>query len=108
VGIPVRTDFLEKLERVRLWDGSPLPPGLRTRLGREYAGLEFVRQQITELDAERGELIRTSDDPSVEKVRQLLCLRGIGGSSAWLSDLKLSQHSSIPRRTPVFSYSLLP
>jgi transposase len=84
VRIPVRADFLEKLERVRLWDGSPLPPGLRARLEREYAGLEFVRQQITELEAERRELIRTSDDASVEKVRQLLRLRGIGESSAWL------------------------
>ena len=28
VRIPVKSDFLEKLETVRLWDGSPLSPGL--------------------------------------------------------------------------------
>jgi len=84
VRIPVKADFLERLESIRLWNGSPLPAGLRSRLEREYAGLQFVAQQIKELEAERKELIRTSTDPSVEKVRQLLRLRGIGDNSAWL------------------------
>jgi len=84
VRIPVRADFLERLETVRLWDGSPLPPGLRSRLEREYAGLQFVNQQIKELEAERREMIRTADDPSVEQVRVLMRLRGIGENSAWL------------------------
>jgi len=51
---------------------------------REYRCLEFVRQEIKELEKERRELLRTSDDPSVEKVRQLLKLKGIGENSAWL------------------------
>ena len=84
VRIPVKADFLERLESIRLWNGSPLPAGLRSRLEREYACLQFVGQQIKELEAERKELIRTSTDPSVEKVRQLLRLRGIGDNSAWL------------------------
>jgi transposase len=46
--------------------------------------LEFVRQEIKELEKERREMLRTSDDPSVEKVRQLLKLKGIGENSAWL------------------------
>jgi transposase len=32
----LRKDFVEWVGRVRLWDGSPLPPGLRQRLEREY------------------------------------------------------------------------
>jgi transposase len=51
---------------------------------REYAGLRFVEEQIKELEAERKELIRTSDDPSVEMVRQLMRLRGIGENSSWV------------------------
>ena len=31
VRIPVEADFLEGLQSVRLWDGSPLPVGLRSR-----------------------------------------------------------------------------
>jgi len=84
VRMPVKGDFLERLARVRLWDDSPLPQGLRSRLEREYARLQFVQQQIKELEAERAVLIRTSDDPSVGKVRQLLRLGGIGENSAWL------------------------
>jgi transposase len=84
VRLTVRGDFLERLEGVRLWDGSPVQPGLRSRLEREYAGWQFVDGQIQELEAERAELLRTSTDPSVEQVRQLLRLQGIGENSAWL------------------------
>jgi transposase len=84
VRMPVGADFLERLDKVRLWDGSALPKGLRARLEREYACLQFVNQQIKELETQRTEAIRTSDDPSVEKVRRLMRLRGIGDNSAWL------------------------
>jgi transposase len=84
VRLPVKEDFLTQIEDVRLWDGSPLPRGLRARVEREYAGLRFVEEQIKALEAERKELIRRSDDPSVEMVRQLMRLRGIGENSSWV------------------------
>jgi transposase len=84
VRIPVGRDFLERLARVRLWDGRPVPPGLYSRLQREYAGYQSVDEQVKALEAERRELLRTSQEPSVEQVRQLLRLRGIGENSAWL------------------------
>jgi len=84
VRLAVKKDFLERLETVRLWDESPLPVRLRSRLEREFASWQFVDQQIRELEAERTELIRTSEDPNVEQVRQLLRLRGIGPTSAWV------------------------
>lgn len=82
--LAVGTDFLAQLDTVRLWDGSPVPPGLRSRLEREYAGWQFANQQVQEVEAERRELIRTADDPSMDQVRQLLKLRGLGENSAWL------------------------
>ena len=84
VRLSVERDFLERVDGSRLWDGSPLPSGLRTRVEQEYASLLFVQQQIKTLEAERKQLIRTSDDPCVEKVRRLLHLKGIGENSAWL------------------------
>jgi transposase len=84
VRMAVQGDFLERLERVRLWDGSPLPPGLQSRLRREYSCWQFVEGHIQELEAERAELLRTSSDPSVAQVRQLLRLRALGENSAWL------------------------
>ena len=84
VRIPVRADFLKRMDDVRLWDGAALPKRLPSRLEREYTCRQFVDQQIKELEAERTEEIRSSSDPSVEKVRHLLRLRGIGDNSAWL------------------------
>jgi transposase len=84
VDVPVGQKFLEQLGSLQLWDGSFVPPGLCARVQREYAGLQFVKQQIKEIEAERAELVETSSDPSVEKVRHLLKLRGIGPNSAWL------------------------
>jgi transposase len=82
--LAVAADFLERIEQVRLWDGEALPPGLQARLKREFAGYQFVAQQVQELEAERRQLLRSSTEPSVEQVRQLLQLRGLGGNSTWL------------------------
>jgi transposase len=84
VHLPVAADFQEKAKRVRLWDGQPLPPGLRSRLDREFAAFQFADRQIKDIEAERRELLRTSEEPSLILVRQLLRLRGIGETSAWL------------------------
>lgn len=84
VRLPVEADFLERMEQLRLWDGRALLPGLQARLRREFAGYQFVTQQVQELEAERRQLLRSSTEPRVEQVRQLLQLRGLGENSAWL------------------------
>ena len=82
--VPIHVDFLDTLAAARMWEGSPLPPGLRARVKREYASLRYVEQQIKELEAERDEQIETSNHRSIEKVRQLMRLRAIGPNGAWL------------------------
>jgi transposase len=84
VRLEINPDFEQRLAQVRLWDGSPLPPGLRARVSREYARIELVNQQIKALEAERRELLRSATDPQTEMIRQLLRLRGIGPNCAWL------------------------
>jgi transposase len=84
VRLAVKSDFLKRLEEVRLWDGSPLPPGLGGRVRREYARIELINQQIKVLEAERRELLRSATDRQTEMIRHLLRLRGIGLNSAWL------------------------
>jgi transposase len=84
VVLAVGAGFIERLDRVRLWDGSPLPCGLRARLEREWAKVEGLTAQIKALEAERAALLHTCSDPAVETARQLLLLRGIGINSAWL------------------------
>src|SRR5215831_16163420 len=41
--VPSLTKFPEQLEALRLWDGSPVPPGLRRRVLRVYAQYTFLR-----------------------------------------------------------------
>jgi transposase len=84
VQMPVGVEFLNRLSQIRVWNGASLPPGVQARLKREYACLQFTEQQIQALEEERAELIRSSPEPSVELVRRLLRLRGIGENSAWL------------------------
>jgi transposase len=84
VAFPFQKDFLSRVERVRIWDGSPLPAALQARLRRDYERYELVQQQIHQLEGERAEGIRTSTASAVDQVRQLLRLKGIGVESAWL------------------------
>lgn len=77
-------DFLDRLSEVRRWDDSPVPPGLYARLERAWEQREWLTRRIRKLEAERRELLRTSDAEDVEQVRQLLLLNGIGENSAWL------------------------
>ncbi len=84
VSMPINQDFLDLLSKVRMWNGQPLPFNLCVRLEHEFERMELVNHHIGQLETQRRELIRTSDQPCIEQVRQLLRLRGIGFNSAWL------------------------
>jgi transposase len=49
-----------------------------------YAHYQFLSEQIAELEAERRALLQSSQEASLEKVRQLMQLKGIGINGAWL------------------------
>jgi transposase len=78
------TKLPEQLEALRLWDGSPIPPGLRRRVLRVYAHHTFLSEQIAAVEVERRTQLQASTDTSIDKVRQLMQLKGIGINGAWL------------------------
>jgi transposase len=78
------THLPEQLDALRLWDGSPMPPGLRQRVLRVYAHHQFLSEQIAAVEAERRALLKTSSDASIDKIRQLMMLKGIGINGSWL------------------------
>jgi transposase len=84
LGMPHSRDFQQQLESLRLWDGSPLPAGLRRRLGQAWEHVQALAQRIAQLEAERRALLQTSEDAVMKHVRQLLTLKGIGTNSAWV------------------------
>ena len=82
--VPSRAKLPAPLEALRLWDGSPMPPGLRRRVRRVYAHHTFLREQSTAVEAARRAQLQASTETPIDKVRQLMQLKGIGINGAWL------------------------
>ena len=81
---PGRTDFVQYLDSVRLWDGSELGAGLKARLRREYGRMVFLQSQIKAIEKERLRHVRLQETESTRRVAQMMALRGIGIESSWL------------------------
>jgi len=78
VSLPVTTQFLTRLEAARLWDGTPLPPGLLERLSRTWQQLQEVDGQMHDLKA-RGLTRPEHLTPATRlTVARLLTMRAIG------------------------------
>jgi len=78
----VGRQFLPWLETARLWDGTPVPAGVRQRLTREYERRELAHRQILALETEQRVVVRTAKDKALAQIQQLADLRGIGTKSA--------------------------
>jgi transposase len=72
-----RGGFQDSLNAIRIWDGSPLPSGLRRRLETEVARHGLVHRQLLDLESERDTRIREGRDRATEIARRLKSLRGI-------------------------------
>jgi transposase len=84
IRLPTGTDVSAVLDTLRLWDGSALPLALRARLQREWEHTQFLRTKILELERARQRAIAHGRGEAIDKVRQLLRLRAIGPSGAWV------------------------
>src|SRR5262249_28959058 len=54
------------------------------RVLRVYAHHTFLSEQIAAVEAERRAQLQASTDAKIDKVRQLMLLKGIGINGAWL------------------------
>jgi transposase len=81
-------DLPRLLERLRQWNGEPLPRWLKARVERECREWEQLGQRIAELEKQRGELLRKGTDSGSECARKLNELRGIGPNASWLYALE--------------------
>ena len=75
--------FLDWLASAKLWDGSALPSGIRTRIEREFDRWRFTHDQVLALEKERRDRTNDETDHSLDKVRALFALKGIGIGAAW-------------------------
>ncbi len=85
IGLPTRFQLTEaSLREMKLWDGAPLPLGLRARLQRESELLLFLRDRLKELIAERRRILADGKEAGAEKARRLMSLKAIGPASAYV------------------------
>jgi transposase len=83
VAMRIGKDFLEQLERVRLWDGTALPAGLRERLARDWTLLQAVAKQLRELQRTLTHVQPNMETPTGRALVQLQTLRAVGPIGAW-------------------------
>lgn len=76
-----RQGLLVPVERIRIWDGSPLPVGLRQRLERELERHAFVHQQVGSCDRRVREMMK-GQEAAVSGMRGLARLRAVGHNGA--------------------------
>jgi transposase len=82
--LQVNDQFPEWLANVRTLDGSAVPTELRSRLLRQYQRWQQVDRQVKDLENDRRRRIQQTETASMEKVRRLLGLRGVGLNGAWV------------------------
>jgi transposase len=74
--------FPENVEKIKLWNGEPLPPRVKKEMIREYGRYDLIRQQLLALEQEKKEVLK-GESKSAEKALTLQNLRGIGTVSSW-------------------------
>ena len=82
IQLALTRDFLRRLARARLWDGSAVPTPLVGRLEREWATLQAVDARRHELERLRRARIRGTDDRVATQTRRLIRLRGVALNGA--------------------------
>ena len=101
IQMEVKKNFPEEIERVRKWNGTSLPERLKPRLQREYERLQLVEKHIKELERERVEALRHSEEESIETVRNLLRLNGIGLNASWMFGMEFFSWRKFKNRKEV-------
>lgn len=80
----IDSTFAQRLETLKTFDGEPLREGLKRSLLLEFEHFQVIQRQIWRLDDRRHRMIRQGGTESIDKVRKLMRLRGVGSHSAWI------------------------
>lgn len=100
--------FTDALDELRLWDGSPLPPGLQQRLLREAHHRSGLTERIRFIERLQTEQLKNRPtDPAIRMIRQLMTLKGIGLQSAWLFTFEFFAWRDIQNRRQLTALAVL-
>ena len=87
IRLRIDKDFVQRLDEVRLFDGSALPVHLKAGLIREFERLQAVTAQLRAVEQEIGALVASEED--LQAARTLMLLSGVGKVSAWVLVLEI-------------------
>ena len=79
-----RCELPERLEKLRQWDDTGVPPGCGSVFSASSRAGNWSVARSASWRSERAQRIREDETPEVEQVRRLLRLKGIGENGAWL------------------------
>jgi transposase len=94
----VSTDFRQRLEELRDWQGQAVPVGMKRRLLQAYGVWEELHRQVREAANEQERQLREGEAPWLDKIRRLMSLKAIGVRSAWVLVLELFGWRQIQNR----------
>ena len=77
VRVPVRGDFGAGVDKLRNWDGQPLPPDLQAELRREWERYEVVQRQVQTLEALQKQRVAEAPTGALAIVQELRKLRAV-------------------------------
>lgn len=81
---PKLKPFLTALDAAKLWNGEPLPPGLKAQIEREHTRLRLVEEQMLAIRKEQRDQLKRASSPELQMIKMLTRLRAIGVDSAWI------------------------
>ena len=84
IDIKVTPKTMRDLGEIRCWDQQPLPRELSDRIRREYARLRAVEADLRALKKQQQARVQSQATATIDKVRQLRQLCGIGLKSSWI------------------------
>jgi transposase len=90
IDVKVGAKFAATLDRLRCWNGEPVPAQMTERIEAEFHRLQLVEVQIREVKTKQAQQMRAAQqDAAMEKVRRLQQLMGIGLGSSWIFVMEL-------------------
>jgi transposase len=101
IRIRIGKDFMQRLEEVKLFDGSALPVHLKAGLLREFERLQAVQAQLRAVEREIEELITGAEE--LQAVRSLMLLTGVGRVGAWVLVMEILGWREIANRRQLAS-----
>lgn len=84
IRLTLKEGFLVRLGDSVTGDGRPLPPELKSRIGREYERYLRADTLVKALRKTQRDRIKGAKSTALQKVEGLMKLRGVGQRSAWV------------------------